>query len=106
MGSTIRVGANQLLESVVIDVVGVELEVELAPGVLLGDVSKSEFNAISQTTADVLVAQVNLGNLTSGISNHRASKTGFQINRFLGTNVPDNVVLGDFVPVRIGRKTV
>src|SRR5260370_5443732 len=105
MRRTVRIGANQLLESEVIDVIGVELEVELTPGVLLGDVSKSEFNAISETPADVFITSVDLGNLPGGISNDRAGKTGLKINDFLGGKVPDHISLGNFVPVRIGRKT-
>src|SRR5258708_12574999 len=106
MRRTVRICANQLLESEVIDVVSVELEVELTPGVLLGDVSKSEFNAISETPADVFITSVDLCNLPGGISNDRAGKTGLKINDFLGGKVPDKIVLGNFVPVHISGTSV
>src|SRR5260221_1294387 len=106
MRRTVRICANQLLESEVIDVVSVELEGEFTQGVLLGDVSKSEFTAISEPPADVFITSVDLGNLPGGISNDRAGKTGLKINDFLGGKVPDQIALGNFVPVHIGGKTV
>src|SRR5580704_12439224 len=106
MLGTIRICPNQLLESEVIDVVSVELEVELTPGVLLGDVGKSEFDAISETPADVFITSVDLGNLPGGIPNDRAGKTSLKINDFLCCKVPDQIALGNFVPVHIGGKTV
>src|SRR4029077_17165689 len=54
----------------------------------------------------VLKSAVDLSNLTGGISNNRSRETALQINQFLSSDVAYNVVLGDFVPIHIGRKTV
>src|SRR5260221_14711198 len=100
---TIRSG-NDLFEGVMFIVGCVGLDIQLAPSVLLSEVTTAEIEAFVSGSAEVLERAINRGELAGAVADHRTrGSEPAEVDQRLRLKLADQITHMDMEPIDIGR---